>query len=193
MKDKPLKLEDAVMKARNPTADNILNSLVEENSRLQIKVELQRQALLNRKEEVKALTRACQAYKNTTKEHATQLGSQASAPTDIGNPATLVKEWHNTFKPTVNHHTLILEEWDEWLAESAQFTTGDVSSAKEELKELCDLLFVIYGYAYQRQWNIDMAFWKVFVSNMSKEKTMDSAGKIIKGASYVPPDLSGCV
>lgn len=58
-----------------------------------------------------------------------------------------------------------------------------------QLKELADVVYVAYGYALARGWNLAEAFRLVHVSNMTKEPT--KAGKIRKGAAYVPPDLSG--
>ena len=59
-----------------------------------------------------------------------------------------------------------------------------------QLKELADVLYVAYGYALSRGWNLTRAFEAVHASNMTKEWT--ESGKVQKGAGYVPPDLMGC-
>lgn len=63
--------------------------------------------------------------------------------------------------------------------------------ATETLKEMADVLVTLHGYALARGWNLTEAFRLVCDSNMTKEPT--TAGKIHKGADYVPPDLRGCV
>ena len=61
----------------------------------------------------------------------------------------------------------------------------------EQLKEMADVVYTLYGYAISKGWDLDKAFELVHESNMSKEFTVD--GKVAKGAGYVPPDLSECV
>jgi hypothetical protein len=55
------------------------------------------------------------------------------------------------------------------------------------LKELCDVLYTINGYALSRGWNITRAFDAVHKSNMMKPSAVN--GKIPKGDRYIPPDL----
>ncbi len=71
-------------------------------------------------------------------------------------------------------------------------------SKEELLKELCDLLYVVYGYAYLRGWDIGTAFNKVNTSNMSKldnegKPIYSDTGKVLKGPNYHKPDLSDCI
>lgn len=61
-----------------------------------------------------------------------------------------VKEFFDTFKPTVPMQILIREEFNEWFTE---FETQ--KSPADELKELCDLLYVVYGYAHTKNWDIE--------------------------------------
>ena len=63
------------------------------------------------------------------------------------------------------------------------------------LKELCDLLYVTYGYAISFGWDLDEAFRRVHASNMSKldefgHPVLRDDGKVLKSASYFDPDLS---
>ena len=66
------------------------------------------------------------------------------------------------------------------------------------LKELTDLLYVIYGTAATFGWDIDTAFNRVHQSNMSKlgddgKPIYREDGKVLKSKNYVPPDLSDLV
>ena len=66
------------------------------------------------------------------------------------------------------------------------------------LKELADLLYVVYGYAATYNLDIDTAFNRVHKSNMSKlgsdgKPILREDGKILKGINYKEPDLSDLV
>ena len=52
-----------------------------------------------------------------------------------------------------------------------------------ELKEMADMMYTLYGYAIARGYNLDAAFEAVHESNMTKEFT--PTGKIQKGVNYV--------
>lgn len=75
------------------------------------------------------------------------------------------------------------------------------ASTKEKaqyLKELCDILYVVYGTAVSFGWDIDTAFNRVHASNMSKlgedgKPIYREDGKVMKGPNYTPPDLEGLV
>ena len=56
-------------------------------------------------------------------------------------------------------------------------------------KELGDLLYVVYGTADEYGLPMDEIFDAVHESNMSKDGTRDSGGKITKGPDYQPPDI----
>ena len=82
---------------------------------------------------------------------------------------------------------LILEESDEW------FKAG---SQAEELKELADLVYVIYGYAISNGWDLDEAIRRVHNNNMGRMTQPDGTirrrmdGKIEKNPHYPKVDLS---
>lgn len=68
-------------------------------------------------------------------------------------------------------------------------------SDENELKELCDLLWVVIGYGLSNGWNVEGAFSEVARSNMSKvgadgKVIKNSDGKVIKPAHYSPADVS---
>lgn len=139
----------------------------------------------------------------------------------MSNPYSLVKEFHSTFnipKADINNKEallfrlrLIAEEFEEVMdAANCQFSRsmygpvevyehrdGSLNRASL-LKELADLLYVIYGTAETFGWDIDEAFKRVHQSNMSK---LDEAGrpiyredgKVIKGKFYKEPDLKDLV
>ena len=89
---------------------------------------------------------------------------------------------------------LIQEEYEEWLEEHY----NKEKAPEDELKELCDMLYVIFGYALARGWPIDVAFNRVHESNMTKfdksgKPVYNSDGKVIKGAFYKKPNLEDLV
>ncbi len=62
------------------------------------------------------------------------------------------------------------------------------------LKELSDLLYVVYGTACSIGWDADAAFTAVHDSNMSKvgndgKPIYREDGKVLKGPNYHKPDL----
>lgn len=88
------------------------------------------------------------------------------------------------------YQSLIIEEYKEWVM------TDD---PEEELKELADLLYVIYGYCYQQDWDIDEAVKRVHANNLGRCIQPDGSikrredGKIIKNKQYPKVDLSDLV
>ena len=84
---------------------------------------------------------------------------------------------------------LIIEELNE-------FT--DATDKENLLKELADLLYVIYGYAATYGLPIDEAFKRVHESNMSKlgddgKPLYREDGKVLKGPNYKQADLGDLV
>ena len=77
---------------------------------------------------------------------------------------------------------LIMEEYDEWKQELLQIN----GSRTAELKELADLVYVLYGYALSKGWNLDEALYRVHVNNILRVKQPDGTvkkredGKILK-------------
>ena len=87
---------------------------------------------------------------------------------------------------------LIAEEFNEFMDE------GGFDQAAL-LKELADLVYVCYGYADRFGWDLDEAFRRVHLSNMSKldpvtgKPIFREDGKILKGSAYKEPNLNGLV
>lgn len=85
---------------------------------------------------------------------------------------------------------LILEEFREYRIAAA--TSEDPADV---FKELCDLLYVVYGTALTHGFTpaqIDAAFAEVHRSNMTKVDGMVTRpdGKILKGANYEPARIA---
>ena len=111
-------------------------------------------------------------------------------PRDVGQrktPTEMVKEYAKVSgqKPDVLlYQRLMGEEFDEWADET---TTNDKVA---ELKELADLLYVIYGYANARGWDVEEALKRVHENNMGRMRQPDGSikrredGKIIKSPDY---------
>ena len=80
--------------------------------------------------------------------------------------------------------------------EATEFFEADKDLDK--LKELADLVYVAYQYAEVKFWDLDEAFRRVHISNMSKMSLDGSVvyredGKVLKGPDYHPPDLRDLV
>jgi len=111
-------------------------------------------------------------------------------PRDVGQrktPTEMVKEYAKVSgqKPDVYlYQTLIDEEFVEWYDEAQTGTNV------AELKELADLLYVIYGYANARGWDVEEALKRVHENNMGRMRQPDGSikrredGKIIKNPDY---------
>ena len=80
-----------------------------------------------------------------------------------------------------------------------EFQEFEGASDKENaLKELADILYVVYGYAATYGLPIDEAFKRVHESNMSKlgddgKPLYREDGKVLKGPNYKPADLGDLV
>lgn len=88
---------------------------------------------------------------------------------------------------------LINEEFNEWAAARQHMDRAN------ELKELTDLLYVIYGYALANGWDVDEAFRRVHKNNVGRCVQPDGTikrredGKIIKNPDYPKVNLEDLV
>jgi hypothetical protein len=67
--------------------------------------------------------------------------------------AKQVKEFNDAFNTADNKNMyakFIREEFNEWMTE-----VEERNGSEHELKELCDLLYTVYGYAYKESWDIE--------------------------------------
>lgn len=107
-----------------------------------------------------------------------------------------VRDFHEKFKCKIGERPnipleyvelrkkLIQEEYEELLR---GLDNGDLENI---IKEMCDLLYVIYGMGVTFGVDLDAAFDAVHRSNMTKSLTEQRAdGKVMKGPDYIPADL----
>jgi predicted HAD superfamily Cof-like phosphohydrolase len=117
------------------------------------------------------------------------------------SPTQMLREFHETYKSDLGRDwyeakdlerlrtLLVKEEANEFLA---------AEKPTEILKELVDILYVCYGYAVSFGWDVEEAFRRVHLSNMSKldangEPIFRNDGKVLKGPNYKEPDLSDLI
>ena len=88
---------------------------------------------------------------------------------------------------------------DEIVANRLRFISSEFEELKEAtanknrveiMHELADLLAVCYGMAAEFGFDINEVFNRVVASNMTKDKPLDGIGKLVKGPSFKPVDLS---
>jgi len=113
-------------------------------------------------------------------------------------PMDMVREFKKAAKQPTNiemSRTLVFEEDEEWAFE-ARKVEGDPTA---ELKELCDKVYVSYGYALARGWDLDEALTRVH-ENIMERMTQDDGtikrredGKIIKNPNTPKVQLGDLV
>ena len=87
---------------------------------------------------------------------------------------------------------LIGEEFDEWAKEGMR-------KSETDLKELADIVYVLYGYALAMGYDLDEAVRRVHENNVGRCVQPDGTvkrradGKIIKNKDYPKVNLSGLV
>lgn len=126
----------------------------------------------------------------------------------LATPLTMVQEFAKLSGQKPDKHlyaNLITEEYDEWDFEadlqSAEMRKhhGYNYHPERELKELADLVYVIYGYANARDWDLDEALKRVHENNVGRMYQPDGTihrredGKILKNKDYPKVDLSDLV
>ena len=95
----------------------------------------------------------------------------------------------NSPNGTMTQKSLIDEEWSEF------HEAFHLKDEHEQLKELCDLVYVCYQFAANEGWDLDEAMDRVHKSNMSKldengQPIYREDGKVLKGPNYKPPNLT---
>ena len=130
---------------------------------------------------------------NETDLEAWGYWSEEFLPEPTPTTMTLVEDFQNTSgqKPTVAlYNKLIVEEYQEWV---------EANSDLEELKEMADLVYVIYGLALAKGWDLDEAIRRVHENNIGRMLQPDGTikrredGKIMKNKSYPKVDLGSLV
>ena len=105
----------------------------------------------------------------------------------------LGETWYASHQLEDMRFRLIREEYGEISDESDQGTDPAAM-----LKELADMVVVIYGYAATYGWDLDEALRRVHASNMSKfgvdgKPLKRPDGKVLKGPNYKKPNLQDLV
>lgn len=112
-------------------------------------------------------------------------------------PADMVKEFMKVTQqmPTPALYAgLIMEEYQEWLDEWRTST-----NPAAELKEIADQVYVLYGYAISKGWDLNEAIRRVHKNNIGRCLQPDGTirrredGKIIKNDNYKKTDLNDLV
>jgi hypothetical protein len=122
-------------------------------------------------------------------------------------PMDMVQEFAEVMgqKPNAElYEKLVIEEFEEWFDE-VEVGHGGLNSLGEpylptkELKELSDLVYVVFGLANAKGWDLMEAVRRVHVNNMGRCMQPDGSvkrredGKIIKNKDYPAVDLSDLV
>ena len=112
------------------------------------------------------------------------------------SPTSMVAEFASIVgqepKPYL-YAALINEEFNEWASARQHMDLA------HELKELTDLLYVIYGYAYTKGWDVEESFRRVHKNNVGRCVQPDGTikrredGKIIKNPDYPKVNLEDLV
>ena len=133
-----------------------------------------------------------------TKQDLDDLGvDYYSAPPAPKPPMGMVKEFARLTGQAPDpelYADLIYEEYHEWLQENCY-----CDSDPDQLKELTDLVYVIYGYANAKGWDLDEALQRVHANNVGRCVQPDGTvqrredGKILKNKDYPKVDLSDLV
>ena len=95
---------------------------------------------------------------------------------------------------------LVTEEFDEWFREYRMwYVDSKHYKPTGELKELADLIYVAYGYARARGWDLDEAVRRVHKNNIDRCVWPDGGvkyradGKVLKNPDAPKIDLSDLV
>ena len=112
----------------------------------------------------------------------------------------LVKEYQELSGQSANaslYENLIFEEFFEWV-KKAKDRVGYKNNAAE-LKELADLVYVIFGYAVASGYDLTEAIERVHANNLARMRQDDGSikrredGKIIKNPNTPPVYLEDLV
>lgn len=115
------------------------------------------------------------------------------------DPSQQAIEFRNAFNVINSSHkidfqfTLIEEEFREFTEAHIKLGTYE-GSEPDALKELADLVYVIFQYSENLEWDLLEALKRVHKSNMSKlddegKPIYRHDGKVLKGPNYKPPFL----
>ena len=116
-------------------------------------------------------------------------------------PADMVREYAEVSQQEGTeelYRRLIEEEYDELQDEIWEFR-GGFGTPANELKEMADLIYVLYGYARVKGYNLDKAVERVHQNNMGRMYQPDGTilrrddGKVLKNKDYPKVELGDLV
>jgi predicted HAD superfamily Cof-like phosphohydrolase len=116
-------------------------------------------------------------------------------------PADMVREYAEVSQQKGTpelYHSLIAEEYEEFVVEVISSILGN-SPAEDELKEMADLTYVLYGYARVKGYNLDKALERIHQNNMGRMYQPDGTilrrydGKVLKNKDYPKVELGDLV
>jgi predicted HAD superfamily Cof-like phosphohydrolase len=116
-------------------------------------------------------------------------------------PADMVREYAEVSQQEGTeelYQDLIHEEYSELQTEFYDSLNG-CSTPAYELKEMADLIYVLYGYARVKGYNLDKAVERIHQNNMGRMHQPDGTilrrddGKVLKNKSYPKVELGDLV
>ena len=117
-------------------------------------------------------------------------------------PANMVSEYAEVSQQEGTeplYRQLIEEEYSELEDEMLYMKLGEGDIPENELKEMADLIYVLYGYARVKGYVLDKAVERVHQNNMGRMYQPDGTilrrddGKIIKNKDFPKVDLGDLV
>jgi predicted HAD superfamily Cof-like phosphohydrolase len=125
----------------------------------------------------------------------TQMTFLPKTPADMVSEYAEVSQQEGTAEL---YHSLIAEEYEEFAIEVISGILGN-SPAEDELKEMADLIYVLYGYARVKGYNLDKAVERVHQNNMGRMYQPDGTilrrddGKVMKNKDFPKVELGDLV
>jgi predicted HAD superfamily Cof-like phosphohydrolase len=126
----------------------------------------------------------------------TQMTFLPKTPADMVSEYAEVSQQEGT---EVLYRELIEEEYSELEDEMLYMKLGEGDIPENELKEMADLIYVLYGYARVKGYNLDKAVERVHQNNIGRIRQPDGSilrrddGKIIKNKDFPKVDLGDLV
>jgi predicted HAD superfamily Cof-like phosphohydrolase len=127
----------------------------------------------------------------------TQMTFLPKTPADMVSEYAEVSQQEGTEEL---YQRLIHEEYDELQDEMSNGVLGlEEYNPENELKEMADLIYVLYGYARVKGYNLDKAVERVHQNNMGRMYQPDGTilrrddGKVMKNKDFPTVDLGDLV
>ena len=126
----------------------------------------------------------------------TQMTFAPKTPADMVNEYAEVSQQEGT---EGLYRRLIDEEYTELDNEMFWMKLGTGENPENELKEMADLVYVLYGYARVKGYKLDRAIERVHKNNMGRMRQPDGTilrredGKVIKNKDFPKVDLKDLV